>query len=318
MITDVKYIVTHYNYHQFNSSPYVVDSFIELCQKGYEFSQITSLQSTICLYLQYATSQRIVRERIYETGNDAILHIFYNGQEIITAPNIKVLAEQISKCSVPKLDHTTLKGIKYDGGYSERPRNYCLFFSDLNHALQDPFSRPVATYNLNLTTENCHQEGYFDMTPKQAVLFCYNVVKGRCKEVEDVIATSPQWVYYYAKNVIKGRWIEAEPVLAISSLYSYQYAKDIIQAPWPEGEAAILQNPEWTYHYIKDVKQRRWREGERTILISPEWIYHYAVSIIKGRWYEAELNLQQSPTWARNYERHFSTKNVISWQKEGF
>src|SRR3990167_4022415 len=60
--------------------------------------------------------------------------------------------------------------------------------------------------------------------PRWAVWYAENVLKGRFRAAEGVIAQSPRWAHYYARNVLQGRFRAAEEVIAQSPRWAHYYA----------------------------------------------------------------------------------------------
>ena len=82
-------------------------------------------------------------------------------------------------------------------------------------------------------------------SPKYALRYAENIIKGRWKEAEPYIMRSP-YAYFYAKYVIKGRWVEAEENIMKDSYFAAEYSKYILKERWLEAESYIMKDEgEW-------------------------------------------------------------------------
>lgn len=90
-------------------------------------------------------------------------------------------------------------------------------------------------------------------TPDSAYYYALNVIGDRDPKVEQALLNLPhseEWAVYYAQEVIGGRWREAEPMIAQSADAAVKYAKNVIRGPWPQAERAISRDEtaEWEYN----------------------------------------------------------------------
>ena len=136
---------------------------------------------------------------------------------------------------------------------------------------------------------------------EEAFNYARDVIKGRCPEVENLIASDPDWALYYACGVIKGRFPEGEKAIASNPEWAYFYATYVILGRWPEGEKAIASDPEWAFKYARDAIKGRFPEGEEAIASDPEWAFAYAITVIKGRFPEGEEAIAGNPRYAYHY-----------------
>jgi hypothetical protein len=120
------------------------------------------------------------------------------------------------------------------------------------------------------------------LTPEEAYKWLTKIMSNcRNDELEQIIATDPQWAYYYAYDVIKGRWELGEPTIATDTLWAYMYAVTIIK--------------------------ERWEQGEPVIATIPDYACYYAIYVIKGRFELGEPTIKQSNYWGR-YCKEFEIK----------
>lgn len=81
-----------------------------------------------------------------------------------------------------------------------------------------------------------------NMNPREAWFKCKNEKK-RIPELEDVIATDPQYSYWYACDIIKGRFEKGEKIISTNSWYSYYYSIDVIKGPFELCYPVIFSSP---------------------------------------------------------------------------
>jgi hypothetical protein len=77
-------------------------------------------------------------------------------------------------------------------------------------------------------------------SPRKAYEYSCDVLKGRFKAGEEIIANDEEFSYYYAVYVIKGRFEAGEKAIANDAYYSYEYAKNVLKGRFELGEPAIL------------------------------------------------------------------------------
>lgn len=92
--------------------------------------------------------------------------------------------------------------------------------------------------------------------PFWACWYAWNVVQGRCPELEDVIAKNPSWASWYACQIIRGSWPEGEPAIRREPRTAYLYARWVIKGRWPEGERAIRRDPVVLADYRRYLKSK--------------------------------------------------------------
>jgi hypothetical protein len=119
------------------------------------------------------------------------------------------------------------------------------------------------------------------ISPKEAYFKCKKENR-RISELENVIATDPDYSYRYARSVIKGRWEGGEKSIATRPECSYWYASHIIKGRFKEGEKSIATDSECSYLYAYNIIKGRWEDGEKSIATDSEWSYLYARDLIKG------------------------------------
>ena len=136
-----------------------------------------------------------------------------------------------------------------------------------------------------------------------AFKYAKEIVKGRFKKGEPVIASELYWAVKYAREVIKGRWPAIEPNILKSSSYVYPYARDVIKGRWPEGEPSILKSISSTWGYIGSCVKGRWPEAEPLLAEHAFYSYYYALEILKGRFPAGEDIISKNADYAFYYVR---------------
>ena len=96
------------------------------------------------------------------------------------------------------------------------------------------------------------------MTPHVAYYKCNGKIN---KKLEQYIIKDPCYAYRYAKDVIKGRWKEAENIIATNSECAYAYALNIIKGKLPKNmhNAMIihgLKEDRWVKYYLDFIKDK--------------------------------------------------------------
>ena len=71
--------------------------------------------------------------------------------------------------------------------------------------------------------------------------------------------------YHHARDVVKGRWKEGEPLLAQDAVYAYAYARDVLKAPFPLGEPIIAKDGTKSVCYAIEVLKAPFPMGEAAI-----------------------------------------------------
>jgi len=167
---------------------------------------------------------------------------------------------------------------------------------------------------------------------KDDLIVRYAGAFGRWYDAEKLI-TNPSSIFFYAQDVIGGRWKEKESVIAKDPRHAVLYAQEVIKGPFPEAEKEILESP-WYYEYftfatgasrslasqlasqfpsdmtvgevLKIIDNGRNADFEKKLLSSTHnqskavW---YAVNVLKGRWPEMEEKIKKSPKWSVAYAR---------------
>jgi len=167
---------------------------------------------------------------------------------------------------------------------------------------------------------------------KENIILQYASVRGRWDAAEKLIVT-PSVIVSYAIDVINGRWREKESLIAKDPYAAVLYAKEVIKGPFPEAEKNILGSP-WYFEYftfatsasrllasqlssqfpsdmtvgevLKIIDNGRNADFEKKLLSSTHnqskavW---YAINVLKGRWPEMEEKIKKSPKWAVAYAR---------------
>jgi hypothetical protein len=93
------------------------------------------------------------------------------------------------------------------------------------------------------------------MIPEEAYYKCEKENR-RIPELEDLIATDPEYSYHYSFYIIKGRFKQGEETISKYPEWSYRYSFNIIKGPWELGEKNISKDPLYSYVYIYEVIKR--------------------------------------------------------------
>jgi hypothetical protein len=90
-----------------------------------------------------------------------------------------------------------------------------------------------------------------EMDALNAYHYARDVIQGRWKQGEKIIAADAHFAYKYAKDVIKGRWIEAEPTIAKDAGQACWYGLNVINGRWPEAEQVIAKHITYKQWYLE-------------------------------------------------------------------
>jgi hypothetical protein len=118
---------------------------------------------------------------------------------------------------------------------------------------------------------------------KCAYYYAHKVAKGRCENLEAIIAQNAECAYYYALVVIKGRWETsipeiaetAERVISENSTYACEYARYVIKGRWKAAEKCISKEPYSAYNYARHVIKGRWKDAEKCLVESKDFFNYY-------------------------------------------
>ena len=88
--------------------------------------------------------------------------------------------------------------------------------------------------------------------------------------IKNIISVSPKYALQYAENIIKGRWPEAEPYIMKVTESAYFYAKYVIKGRWLEAEENIMKDPYFAAEYAKYILKERWLDAESYIMKDEE------------------------------------------------
>ena len=155
-------------------------------------------------------------------------------------------------------------------------------------------------------------------SPKDAVTYAIEVIKGRFPEGEKIIASDPISSHEYARKIIKGRWKEGEKIIASDPNMAQSYAQHVIRGPWPEAEKIIASNPISSHEYARNVVKGRFPEGEKAIAKEPQLAQSYAQYVIRGPWPEAEDSLASDAPAAFLYAKYVLNKGDFQKNKKRF
>ena len=105
------------------------------------------------------------------------------------------------------------------------------------------------------------------MTSQEAYEKCFRENK-RILELEELIATDPEYSYLYASEVIKIPFQLGEEVIASNIYYSYWYSSHVLKGRFSLGEKIISTDPGTSLHYAKFVIKKPFHLGHSTIFNS--------------------------------------------------
>lgn len=159
-------------------------------------------------------------------------------------------------------------------------------------------------------------EPYIFTSPEMAYLYAVDVVEGRIKEVEDLIALRPRYTYKYMRNVLTNEEIDefikegkhravcdsakylykslfnirrnmVTPQTAIRYMrkhlevkYMYLLCMNILYARCPDLEGLIITHPWYSYFYIKHLVGTRLPEAEKYMLMSQSMTQMYVENVV--------------------------------------
>ena len=123
----------------------------------------------------------------------------------------------------------------------------------------------------------------------------------RCPEVEDIIATNPEYAYKYAMYAIKGKWLQGEDAIYTDPTVATAYVIHVLgKKRCRRLEKLIWDDPINAFNYAMHVIGGRWRKAEPYIASSDMALY-YATHIMKGRFPQGESNIALQGWRARPY-----------------